>query len=143
MPERSKRITIAIFLFSIFIFLGIVVFVVIFSTARSTGNYSRMTTMSSVECLGITFRVIPNTITYEENTLSFVIDSVGGGSVTQLVITSGGEERETPEVDFRGRVKRKITIKDIEFEGNFTIYPKGCKNYNMKQCSLEECVIIR
>jgi hypothetical protein len=141
MPE--KKITITIFLFALFVFLGIFIFLLGYSTTTSSGNYSRQVSKSTIECTGITFDIVGGSMSYENSVLRFTIESFGGGSASRLVVASENETWFTPQLDFRADVDRKIKIENITIKDKFRIYPEGCDGYNVKECDLKECVIIK
>ncbi len=141
MPER--KITITLFLFALFVFLGIFIFVLGYTTTTSGGNYSSEVSKSSIECAGITFRIVGDSMSYEDNILAFRVESFGGGSAARLVVSAGNETKYTPQMDFRARVDRKIKISNITIKDKFTIYPEGCQSYNVKECDLKDCIILK
>jgi len=141
MPDRN--ITITIFLFALFVFLGIFIFLFSYSAAKASGNYSKEVSKSSIECSEITFDIAGGSMSYENNELSFTIESYGGGEITKLIVAADNETRDTPQLDFRARVNKKIKIGNITIKDKFRIYPEGCEGYNIKECNLSGCVMIK
>lgn len=142
MSERSKNVTIAIFLFSIFVFLGIMIFVFSYSAARNSANFSKETTKSSLECTGVTFDIVEDSISYENKNLEFTIASFRNTPTLNFIIAAGNQTRKI-RIDFNVMPTAKKTIKDIEITDKFRIYPEGCEAYNMKECNLTGCVRLR
>jgi len=134
MPEESKRISLFIFLFAIFIVLAVIIFVFMYNAYKGATNYSSTTTKTSVECAGYSFRIVGGTILYENGILSFEFDPSLGGAREKnpLIIVIGKEEIETKPVDFTFKQRIKIETAPLE---EFQIYPKGCKDI-IRNCSL-------
>jgi len=132
MAEESKRVALLVFLFFIFIFLAVIIFVFSYSSYRQTKNYTTETTKTSLECSSYSFRIVGGSISYENSTLSFIIDpTLGGSSVkNSLIITVAGEDIETQPIDFTFKQKIKL---QTEEPGSFEVYPKGCKDL-LKLC---------
>ncbi len=141
MPDRN--ITITIFLLALFVFLGLFIFLFSYSTAKASGNYSKETSKSEIECSEITFNIAGGSMSYENNELNLTIESYGGGEITKLIVAAENETRATSQIDFRARVNKKIKIDNITIKDKFRIYPEGCEDYNIKECNLSNCVMIK
>ncbi len=135
MAERSKAVTLFIFLFFIFIMLGAIIFIFTYSTYRNTSNYSTSTTKNSVDCTGYSFRVVGGTLSYENTTLSLDVDTTLATErqKNSLVFVVNGKETESRPVDFTVRTQ-KLKI-DVEKPGAFDVYVKGCPDIKRK-CDL-------
>ncbi|MEM4337122.1 MAG: hypothetical protein QXG86_03905 [Candidatus Woesearchaeota archaeon] len=134
MPEESKRISLVIFLISIFVFLAIIIFVFSFSLTRGGANYTATTTKTAMECIGYGFRIIGGSIDYKEDELTFIIEPAGGGKINKLIVKSENQEKETKNIDFSSSFKQQVKI-NIRANEYFEIYPVGCPE-NIKRCSI-------
>jgi hypothetical protein len=133
MAGESKRVALLVFLFFIFIFLAVIIFVFMYGTYLKSSNYSEAETKSSVECIGYSFRIIDGTISYENGTLSFVFEPLGGaGGKNPLIISSENKEVETQPVDFSFKQKIRMEMPPLD---SFNVSPKGCGDI-IKKCDV-------
>ena len=134
MPEQSRRVALLIFLFAIFIFLAVFIFIFSYGVTKGGQNYTETTSKKAIECVGYSFRVVGDSITYNNSELSFVVEPSGGGSLNKLVIKSDGKEVETKNIDFSASYKQNVKV-NISVSDIFELSPNGCDE-NIKVCSI-------
>ena len=145
MTERSRRVTTFIFLLSIFVFLGVITFVWSYRFYQTGKTQTANLSKSAVECGGYVYRVVDDTMSYENKTLRFKIEYVGEGSdkFKRLSVFVNGSRTLSQETNALIR-SPTIIIKDIEVKDEFLISPEGCEFNNIKNCSLstKKCVAV-
>jgi len=134
MPEESKRTALLFFLFAIFILLGAIIFIYSYNIAKGSANYSETTSKASIECVGYSFRVVGDSISYNNSELSFVVEPSGGGNLNKLVVNADGIRAETKNIDFSASFRQSIKV-NIQVSDAFELSPKGCAE-NIKKCSI-------
>lgn len=137
MTERSRRITTFIFLLSIFVFLTVLIFVWSYKYYQTGRIQSTNLSKSAIECGVYAFRVVENTINYENKTLRFKIEYIGKGSdkFSRLSVFTGKNITLSEEITTFIR-SPTVVIKDIEIENEFSISPQGCEAHMVKRCDL-------
>ncbi|MFC1752358.1 hypothetical protein ACFL96_03070 [Thermoproteota archaeon] len=140
MAEQSKKITLYIFLFVLFIALAFFVGTYIYNIYISTTTSSTETTKTSLEC-AFTFTI--KNMGYDFPELSFDVRTSDLELFKKLVIEVEGIGAEVELGEFFD-FEQKVVVEDIVIEDSFNVYPEGCKEFNQKQCSLKqkECIII-
>ncbi|MBU0536691.1 MAG: hypothetical protein KKE20_07020 [Nanoarchaeota archaeon] len=132
MAEQTKKITLYIFLLGLFLTLAFFVGVHIYNIYSSGTRTSTDTTKSSLEC---SFSFSLNKLTYSFPQFSFNLRTSDIDRFKNLVISVEGIETEVPLSEFFD-YEQNVVITDIVIEDTFIVYPKGCKDYNAKQCSI-------
>ena len=142
MAEQSKKITVYIFLFVVFILLAFYLMVWIYNNYMTTKTYSEKTTETALECNLFSFAI--SKIRYEDVALSFEIESrvtEEKNAPRNMVIKVDGVEYPLQigeYIDFR----HQVSPQDRVIADKFTIYPEGCERYNSKECSVatKKCI---
>lgn len=130
---RGDNITMKIFLWFIFIVLGLSMAFWLFSMYQqyiSSGEIEKGT-LGTLGCSGYTFKIFG--IDYEGEQLTFTIKNTIGDPIDFLEIKSEFETR-TEDLGYlsSGREKQ-IILKDFKIKDNFVVYPEGCLRYNSKE----------
>ena len=136
MAEQSKKITVYIFLFVVFILLAFYLAAWIYTNYTATKTYSEKTTKTVLECNFFSFAV--SKIRYEELALSFEIKSLvteQKNAPTNMSIKVEGLEYPLQIGEYLD-FKQQVTLPDVVIADKFTIYPAGCEKYNKKECSI-------
>ena len=110
------------------------IFIYSFGLFRGGTNYSSVTSTSSIECVGYSFRIVGGTLEYVNGSLKFEVEPSGGGEINKLIIRSGIEETETRNIDFSASYKQTVKA-NVPVTETFEVYPKGCEE-NIKQCNI-------
>ena len=131
---RSKRVSLLIFLFAVFILLAVFTGSWIYKMFKEQTAFSEKKTLATIDCGRYYFNIIPESVLYESGVLYFEIENTLGADIKSIVVKSASEEKE---VDLGGLgqgavmpVSMNITLTDWAL-----IYPKGCDGVNFRNIS--------
>ncbi|MCX6707646.1 MAG: hypothetical protein NT001_05915 [Candidatus Woesearchaeota archaeon] len=141
MAEQSKKITLYIFLFALFIMLAFFIAVNIYNIYITNKTDSLKTTKGTLEC---SFSFSIDSIRYSVPELSFNLHSSDINSLKKLIIDVDGIKTEVVLGEFFDYAQ-KVVVKDIIIQDSFRVYPDGCEDYNIKECSIigKNCITIK
>ena len=131
MAEQGNRVTrviMTILLTVVFIVLIIYIGATLSNTFRSSKRYAQQKTQETLKCNDYSFLL--SDIIYENNTLSFTIENVAGEKFDELIINYNNKEKTINLNNFYAGTEQKVIISNINITNKFSVYPKGCKNYN-------------
>lgn len=131
MAEQSKKITIYIFLFALFIMLTFFIAVHIYNIYMTSKASSLKISKGTLDC---SFSFTLETIRYSLPELSFILRS-SNDQLRKIFIDVNGAETEVALGEFLD-YKQNVVVPDIIIEKTFIIYPEGCRDYNSKECDL-------
>lgn len=132
---RSKKISVIIFLFAIFILLVGFTGSWLFRMYSEQTAYSESRTLATVECSRYYFTVPPQSVLYENGTLYFEVTNTLGADINTLVIECASESKEIEVNVGRGiTVPVSVPINLVEWA---LVYPQGCRGVNFKNLSFE------
>ncbi|MBD3313397.1 hypothetical protein GF345_03060 [Candidatus Woesearchaeota archaeon] len=141
MAEQSKKITMYIFLFALFIMLAFFLGTHIYNIYVQGTTSSSETTKGSLEC---SFSFSIRMIDYEFPELTFDLRTTDIEALDTIVIEVEDIQTEVPLKEFFD-FQQNIVVDDVVIEDTFLVYPEGCRNYNKKECSVKtkECEVVR
>ena len=131
MAEQSKKITLYIFLFALFIMLAFFIAVNIYSVYTTSKTDSLKTTKGTLEC---SFSFSIDSIRYSVPELSFNLRS-SNDQIRKIFIDVNGAETEVALGEFLD-YEQNVVVPDLIIEKTFIVYPEGCRDYNSKECDL-------
>jgi hypothetical protein len=132
MAEQSKKITLYIFLFALFIMLAFFIAMNIYNVYVTSKTESLKTTKGA---LGCSFSFSLDSVRYNIPDLSFNIYSSDINALKKMVIDAEDVKTEVILGEFFDN-KQKVVVKDVVIQDIFRIYPEGCEEFNMKECSI-------
>lgn len=135
MAGQSRKITIYIFLFALFIMLAMVLGIRIYNIYTSSKTESEKTIEVVMKC---TFSFSVSNIDYTGGVLSFDLRTSDEKLLKKLVVVN--ENNETKEIEL-GRFigfpsKQRVNAGSISITNQFFVYPYGCGAQNKKECML-------
>jgi hypothetical protein len=139
MAEQSKKITIYIFLFALFMMLAFFIAVNIYNIYMDSKTSSIKTTKGALECA---FSFSVSDVRYDVTDLSFSLRSSNADTFKKMIIDVAGEKTDVPLGEFFD-FNQKVTVKDMVIPDKFRIYPEGCEEYNIKECSVKDRTCIK
>jgi hypothetical protein len=119
-----------IFLFSLFVFLGVYIGVNLYQSYVSGRAYTERVT----RCGQYSFDVY--NVDYDSINLEFNVENTVGEEFNVLVVEVNGDIRENDLSSFSAGDISHITVENIQIEENFLVYPAGCKGHNAKELSV-------
>lgn len=121
--RRSRKISMFIFLFALFILLAVITGAYLYKLYSENTASSEKQTRETIDC-DYYFAVSKQSISYIDDKLSFEIKNTYGKEIRTVVIVSGNETKEKSVSLTRGdSFPLDVSIKA---SGNFSLYPKGC-----------------
>ena len=141
MAEQSKKITMYIFLFALFIMLSFFLGTHIYNIYVEGTTSSSETTKGSLEC---SFSFFISRINYEFPELTFNLRTTDVEAMDTIVIEVEDIQTKIPLKEFFD-FQQNILVDDVVIEDNFLVYSEGCREYNSKECSIKtkECKVVR
>lgn len=131
--RRSKKISVLIFLFAIFIVLVAVTAGWLFKMYTEQTAYSEASTMATVECSKYYFRIDPDSVAYSEGTLYFEMENTLGADMDSIVVQSVNEKKQVDVYLTQGIVQPvSLPIEVIEW---VMVSPAGCEGVNFQNLS--------
>jgi len=130
MPSSSRKITVLIFLFSLFVFLGVYIGVNIYQSYVSGRAYTERVS----KCGQYSFDVF--NVDYDGINLGFNVENTAAEEFNVLVVEVDGDTRENDLGSFGSGDISHITVENIQIEEKFFVYPAGCKRHNAKELSV-------
>lgn len=129
---QSRKITLYLFLFSIFLFLSLFIGVRIYNIYIGSKATSEATIKSTMGCA---FVFSLTNIEYSGGTLVFSIKTSDENAFRKIIIVgSDGAEREVEMGTFIG-YRQDVRVENINIENLFEVYPEGCES-TKKECQL-------
>ena len=135
MAEKSRKISLTIFLLAVFVFLAIFLGGWIYRVYMTETAYSTGESKSAVVCAGYTFDIDKESLVYEDGVLYFETDLGYGDKINLLVVESGVESREVDTTAMSGGVPQPITV-DIPLSDEVLVYPEGCRDHNFERFTI-------
>jgi len=130
MEGRALKVSTGIFLFAIFVFLGVFVGGWMYNLYTEQTSYSKQESTSIVGCATITFDV--SDAQYEAGVLSFVIENKPGDPLEKVGVSSGDEDVIIDTPLLAGGSSQLIEV-EMALGGDVLVYPVGCKEHNVKR----------
>lgn len=140
MEGQSRKITIYIFLFALFIMLALVLGTRIYNIYMGSKTDTEITMETAMKC---TFSFSVSNLDYNGRTLSFDLKTSDEELLKKIVIV--GENNETKEIELGIFIgfprKQRVNAGSINITNSFFTYPYGCMDQNKKECMLSsgEC----
>lgn len=133
--RRSKKISVLIFLFAIFVLLVVMTGSWIYRVYRDQTAYSEQKTFAAIECGRYYFDIKPETVSYEDGELYFELRNTLGKDIETIVVESSTEQKEV-RVDLSQGTVQPVSL-PLEVRGWVLIYPSGCEGVNFRNLSFE------
>ena len=133
--RRSKKISVLIFLFAIFILLVVITAAWVYRMYTEQTAYSEETTFATIECGMYYFNIEPESVSYDAGTLYFEIGNTIGKEIETIVVQSSTETKEV-SIGLSQGIVQPVSL-PIEVVGWVMVYPKGCESVNFKNLSFE------
>lgn len=134
LADSKKKISWGIFLFALFIFLALWIGLTMYTIYTSKTTEAKSSTKSSIECSTYAFEI--SEINYSDEKLTFRIKNTIGEDFETLVIESGNIQNKASLKSFYEGEERTVAIDSIVIEKEFSVYPEGCKEYNVKKFNI-------
>lgn len=133
--RRSKKVSVLIFLFAIFIMLVAFTGGWLYKMYSEQTAYSEASTLATVECSRFYYRIHQESVSYENGTLYFEIENTLGADIDTIVVQSMNEEKQVDVYLTQGIVQPvSLPIEVVEW---VTIYPVGCEGVNFQNLSFQ------
>ena len=131
--SRSKKMSVLIFLFGIFVVLVAVTAGWLYKMYTEQTAFSEASTLATVECSKYYFRVQADSVSYENGTLYFEIESTLGSDIDSIVVQSMNEKKQVDVYLTQGIVQPvSLPIEVVEW---VMVSPVGCEGVNFKNLS--------
>lgn len=124
--SKSKKISIFIFLFALFVMLALLTGGYLYKLYIENIEFTDKETNELVNCDNFYFNLVKNTISYNENKLTFEVKNSMGKEINQLIIESNNKTTEKNMSLAQGDLL--FVVVNLEVNNNFSVYPKGCKS---------------
>lgn len=134
--RKSKKISVLIFLFAIFILLVAVTASWIYRVYKEQTSYSEDRTMATVACSQYYFDIDPQSVLYTDGNLYFEIENTLGKDIDKLVVQTSVDEKVVELSGLGQGVVQPVSL-PIEVIEWAVVYPEGCKSANFKNLSFE------
>jgi hypothetical protein len=134
--RRSKKLSVVIFLFAIFILLVAFTAAWIYRMYQEQTAYSESRTLATVECSKYYFDVKPESVLYEDGVLYFEIENTLGAEILSIVVKSMNEAKEV-DLGGLGQGTMQPVSLPIEVVEWVLVYPTGCEGVNFQNLSFE------
>ncbi len=135
---RSKKISILIFLFAVFIMLAFFTASWIYRMYTEQTAFSEKKTLATVECGRYYFSILPESILYENGTLYFEVENTMGAEVETFVVQSVNDQKEVYVALGQGSVQPVSLAIDVTEWA--LVYPKGCEGVNFRNISFQPSI---
>jgi hypothetical protein len=130
---RSKKISVLIFLFAIFVLLVVMTASWIFRVYHDQTAFSEQRTFATIECGRYYFDIKPESVSYDNGTLYFEMENTLGKDIDNIVVESSTERKEVSIALSQG-VVQPVSL-PIEVTGWVLVYPVGCEDVNFRNLS--------
>jgi hypothetical protein len=126
MSDRSKNVTVFIFLFVIFIILVFVILLFSMNFWNSHKNESTESKAKTLACGSMYYQIVPDSVKYSQGNLEFQIDNRAGDPFDTLIIYGANETKEVNTSILRTIQKMSVKTK-ITLNRKFSTSVKGCE----------------
>ena len=133
--RRSRKISVLIFLFAIFVLLVVMTASWIYKVYVEQTAYSEKRTFATIECGRYYFDIKPESVEYENGTLYFEVRNTLGKDISSLVVESSTESKMV-SVDLTQGSVQPVSL-PIKVAGWVMVYPEGCEGVNFRNLSFE------
>lgn len=133
--SRSRKVSVLIFLFAIFILLVVVTAGWIYRIYMDQTAYSEERTLTTFECSRYYYGIDPETVSYVDGTLYFEIENTLGADIPSIMVESAVETKEVSIGLTQGTVQ-PVSL-EMAVEGWVVVYPRGCRDVNVKNLTFE------
>ncbi|MFH1064215.1 MAG: hypothetical protein V1729_03990 [Candidatus Woesearchaeota archaeon] len=134
--RRSKKISVLIFMFAIFILLVVVTASWLYRIYTEQTAFSEKKTMATVTCSQYYFYINNESVLYEDGKIYFEIENIMGKDIDKIVVRTSTEEAVV-DMDGLGQgIIQPVTL-PIEVIEWALVYPEGCDGANFKNLSFE------
>lgn len=134
MAAQSTKITLYIFLFALFIMLGMVIGIRIYNIYTGSKAATEKTIKSTMGCEFFSFSV--SNILYEQGSLSFDLKTTDDKLLKKIVIVGDNDMKKEIELGRFLGFEQRVDAGQIEVSDSFGVYPYGCESQNSKRCSV-------
>jgi flagellar basal body-associated protein FliL len=128
---RSKKVSVLIFLFAIFILLAVFTAVWLYNMYKQQTSFSERQTLATVECGRYYFAIDPKSVLYENSTLYFEIENTLGADINAIMVKSATQEKEVALNGLSQGTVMPVSV-PLEVAEWVLVYPKGCAGVNFR-----------
>jgi len=132
---RSRKISILIFLFALFILLSVFTGSWIVKMYKEQTSFSEKKTLKTVECGRYYYTIKSESVIYENGTLYFEIENTLGSDIASIGIESMNDRKEVLLGLGQG-MSLPVSV-PIDVAGWVMVYPTGCEGINFRNLSFE------
>jgi hypothetical protein len=133
--SRSRKVSVIIFLFAVFIMLAIFTGGWIYRMYATQTELAEKRTFSAVECGKYYFSLKQDSIVYDNSTVYFEIQNTIGATIDLIVVESGLEKREL-NVSIAQGTTQPVSL-NMSVTNWILVYPVGCRETNFRNISFE------
>jgi hypothetical protein len=127
MPEtRAMKISTFIFLLAIFIMLAVFMGGWLYKIYIENTHYSKSKTDEALNCNKYYYKILQDTVSYENGVIRFDVENYIGAEFKTLVVQS-----ETQQKELNITIGQETTLPvevEIEAAERVRVYPLGCEN---------------
>ncbi|MBI5398375.1 hypothetical protein HZB03_02825 [Candidatus Woesearchaeota archaeon] len=135
MEGRTKKVSVLVFLFGIFVLLGVIIGGWLYSMYTTNVGFTNKATATALRCGDYSFAVESIAFDPSEKVVSFTITNLFGDRFDSIVVESGQTEHQ---INLTGLVQggsETVSI-PLELGPEVLIYPQGCRENNAKRFSI-------
>ncbi len=134
--RRSKKISVLIFMFAIFVLLVAVTASWMYRIYTEQTQYSEEKTMMTITCSQYYFVINPESVLYDGGQLYFEIENTLGKDIDKIVVRTSTEEAVVELDGLSQGIVHPVSV-PIEVIEWAMVYPEGCDGANFKNLSFE------
>ena len=133
MSHHSKKISLFIFLISIFVLLAVLTASWLFKIYTEHTNYSTGETRNIVQCNDYSYKI--DELVYQDGHLSFTITNSLGDPFDFLSVEAGENVTDIELYNLISGTSQDVEL-DVPSTDMLLFYPQGCKEHNKKTFSV-------
>lgn len=136
MEGRARKVSVLIFLFGIFVMLGVIIGGWLYSMYTTNIGFTKKATASTLHCGDYSFAVENIAFDPTQNQLHFTIINRLGAQIDTIVVES---DHTVGAVNLTGLVQgaAETVSVPLKLKKEVLIYPQGCRENNAKRFSLQ------
>ncbi|MBI4738326.1 hypothetical protein HY772_01975 [Candidatus Woesearchaeota archaeon] len=135
MEGRARKVSVLIFLFGIFVMLGVILGGWLYSMYTTNIGFTNKATTSALRCGDYSFTVESIAFDPAKKVLSFTITNSLGDRFDSIVVESGQAKHTVNLTELVQADTETVSI-PLEIEREVLIYPRGCRENNAKRFSI-------
>ena len=132
MEGRAKNVSALIFLFGIFVMLGIMLGGWLYSMYTTNIGFTKRATASAIQCGEYSFTVENLAFDPVAKTLQLSLTNTFGNPLDDIVVESNSKKQLVNLTHLTQGATETITV-PLEAEQEILVYPQGCRENNAKR----------